>query len=52
MSNKVLAGFAMTAAFGLLLSGYSSGQDPVVVGERNLTIAYVSDEMGRLEPCG
>lgn len=52
MSRKVVLRIAMTAAFGMLLSGRSSGQDPVPVAERTLTIAYTSDEMGRLEPCG
>jgi hypothetical protein len=52
MTRKILLGIALTGALGILLFRESSGQDPAVVGERSLTIAYMADEMGRIEPCG
>ena len=52
MTRKILLGIALTGVLGILLFGDSSGQSPAVVGERNLTIAYIADEMGRIEPCG
>lgn len=52
MTGKILLGIALTGALGPFLSSSSSGQDPAVVGERSLTIAFMADEMGRIEPCG
>jgi len=52
MARKVRTVFSVMLFFGFMLGGFFQLNTARSADDSKITIAYIADEIGRIEPCG